>query len=154
MLSNWYRTQLNDAGTAIDIVRITVALIIVMHPLHGLYYYDDIALFGGYLGSLGYPLGVQLAWLIMFVQVGCSVALLLRRFVAFACIGHGIIVCFGLWHFHRPLGWFVVGPGTGGMEWGFVLLGCLVAVAWAYWPRMTVGAVRAPQVPSTNTKLV
>jgi len=52
-----------------------------------------------------------------------------------ACIGHMVIISFGLVHVHAQYGWYVVGPGQGGMEWGFILLTALSAVMWAYWPR-------------------
>ncbi len=136
MLSKiFFNREPADLVHALDIVRITVALIILMHPLHGLYYFEDIVLFGGYLRSLGYPFGVALAWVVLLLQVACSLALLLKRLIVPACIGHSVVIIFGLWHFHRPHGWFVTGPGESGMEWGFILLGSLFGVLWAYWPR-------------------
>lgn len=132
--------QLYSAGPAntmqgIDIVRVSVALIILMHPLHGFFHAANIPLFGGYLESLGYPFGTALAWAVLIIQTVCSLAMLCKRLVAPACIGHIVIVTFGLVHFHYPNGWYVVGPGTGGMEWAFILLSSLLAVLWSYWPR-------------------
>ncbi len=134
MLHQLYRAQAGNPERGLDIVRIGVALIIVMHPLHGFANPGDIPLFGGYLTSLGYPFGVALAWTVLIVQTLCSLALLAKRWIVPACLGHIVVVTFGLIHFHAPRGWYVVGPGAEGMEWPFILLSCLVGLMWAYWP--------------------
>jgi putative oxidoreductase len=138
MIQQWYK--LNQADPAnqhrgMDIVRIGVALIILMHPLHGYTHLANIPKFGEFLAELGYPFGTALAWLVLLVQTASSLALLANRLVVPACIGHIIVVCFGLLHVHSHYGWYVVGPGQGGMEWGFILLTSLLGVMWAYWPQ-------------------
>jgi putative oxidoreductase len=134
MLDKLFKARKDQSAQGIDVVRVGVALIILMHPLHGFIHYDDIAAFGQYLGSLGYPFGVALAWIVLILQSACSLALLANRYVVPACLGHIVVVSFGLVHFHYPNGWFVVGGGSGGMEWPFILLVCLFGVLWAYWP--------------------
>ncbi|MGB9109741.1 MAG: DoxX family protein [Telluria sp.] len=135
LLNNLFKAHDDRSAQGIGLVRIGVALIILMHPLHGFIHYNDIAAFGEYLGSLGYPFGVALAWIVLILQTTCSLALLANRYVVPACIGHIVVVSFGLVHFHYPNGWFVVGGGTGGMEWPIILLVCLFGVLWAYWPQ-------------------
>ena len=66
--------------------------------------------------SIGFPLGVALAWFIMIVQISSSAALILRRLVVPACIGHMIILGSGIAIIHAHHGWFVVGPGKNGVE--------------------------------------
>lgn len=134
-LKSWYRPVINHAQGGMAIVRIGVALIILMHPLHGYFHIENIPRFGQFLSSLGYPFGLGLAWLVLLVQTLSSFALLFNRCVLPACFGHMTIICFGLVHVHAQYGWYVVGPGAGGMEWGFILLICLAGVLWAYWPR-------------------
>jgi putative oxidoreductase len=128
---------ISDANGGIAIVRIGVALIILMHPLHGYFHPQNIPRFGDFLSGLGYPMGELLAWLVLLIQTLSSVGLLLNRYVLPACMGHMVIISFGLVHVHAQYGWYVVGPGQGGMEWGFILLTALGAVMWAYWPRTT-----------------
>jgi uncharacterized membrane protein YphA (DoxX/SURF4 family) len=128
-------TPISDAKGGIAIVRVGVALIILMHPLHGYFHLQNIPRFGEFLSELGYPMGGLLAWLVLLIQTLSSVGLLLNRYVLPACIGHSVIIGFGLLHVHAQYGWYVVGPGQGGMEWGFILLTALSAVMWAYWPR-------------------
>lgn len=135
MINNLYKLIPSDPLRGLDVVRIGVALIILMHPLHGFFHIENIPRFGEYLSSLGYPLGVQLAWAVLLIQTASSLALIFNRWVIPACIGHICVICFGLVHVHLQNGWYVVGPGQGGMEWGFILLVCLFGVLRAYWPR-------------------
>lgn len=117
------------------VVRLGVALIILMHPLHGFSHPENMPLFGAYLSGLGYPFGEALAWLVISVQALCSLALIVNRLVIAACLGHMAIIIMGIVHVHYPNGWYVVGPGAGGMEWGFILLVCLVGVLCSYCSR-------------------
>ena len=134
MIQQWYKTNPANLNRGMDIVRIGVALIILMHPLHGYTHIENIPRFGEFLTSLGYPFGTALAWLVLLLQTGSSLALLANRQVVPACIAHIVVICFGLIHVHTKNGWYVVGPGQGGMEWGFLLLSSLFGVMWAYWP--------------------
>lgn len=124
-----------DAGRGLALVRIGVALIILMHPIHGFLHPDGLPNFGAFLENIGYPHGTALAWFVISLQAVCSVALIVNRAVIPACIGHIVVICFGLVHVHYQYGWYVVGPGSGGMEWGFILLSSLLGVLWAYWPK-------------------
>lgn len=134
MIQQWYKTNPANLNRGMDMVRIGVALIILMHPLHGYTHIENIPRFGDFLTSLGYPFGTALAWLVLLLQTACSLALLANRLVVPACLGHIVVICFGLIHVHAQYGWYVVGPGQGGMEWGFILLSSLLGVMWAYWP--------------------
>ena len=108
MKNEWYKLGPSDPVGGLTVVRIGVALIILMHPLHGFAHMEDIPRFGEYLSALGYPMGLQLAWMVLLIQTAASLALIIN-------------------------GWVI--PGQGGMEWGFILLVCLFGVLWAYWPR-------------------
>jgi putative oxidoreductase len=136
MRATWFKPKPGNAVQGLDIVRVGVALIILMHPLHGYVHYEDVAPhFGAYLSGLGYPMGAALAWAVLILQTLCSLALIANRAVVPACLGHIAVVTFGIVHFHRPHGWYVTGPGEHGMEWGFILLTCLFGVMWGYWSR-------------------
>jgi putative oxidoreductase len=135
MNRNWFNAPPGNSAGGLDIVRISVALILMVHGVHGLLNPKAITGFGEYLGSIGFPLGVALAYSIMVFQIAFSAALIFRRLVVPACIGHIIILSIGIYLIHAPQGWFVVGPGTGGMEYSVILIACLFAVLWAYWPR-------------------
>lgn len=134
MIQQWYKTNPANPNLGLAAVRIGVALIILMHPLHGYTHIENIPHFGEFLTSLGYPFGLALAWMVLLIQTASSLALLANRFVVPACLGHIIIICFGQIHVHAQYGWYVVGPGNGGLEWGFILLSSLIGVLLAYWP--------------------
>ena len=107
MLANLYKGGAADARGGLDIVRIGVALIILMHPLHGYTHPEGLPNFGAFLEHLGYPFGTALAWSVITLQALCSVALIANRFVVPACIGHMVVICFGLVHVHYQYGWYV-----------------------------------------------
>jgi putative oxidoreductase len=75
----------------------------------------------------------------MFLQIASSLALIARRFVIPACLGHILVLGTGVWLFHAPH-WFVigpdnvVGPGKEGMEYSTLLITCFVSILLAYWP--------------------
>ncbi|MCE3262832.1 MAG: DoxX family protein [Pseudoduganella sp.] len=82
MLKQIYNAAPTNPVQGLDIVRIGVALIILMHPLHGFWDYENIGTnLGGYLTDLGYPMGVALAWLVLIVQTLSSLALITNRAV-------------------------------------------------------------------------
>jgi putative oxidoreductase len=117
---------------ALDVVRVAVALIQVVHPLHGLWsggrWGADVTGFGLYLGSLGLPFGVALAWGVILTQLLACVALLARRLVVPACLALMGILASGIALLHVHEGWFVVGAGRNGMEFSALLIACLAAV--------------------------
>lgn len=134
MNSKWFSGSPNFSIRGLELIRVAVALVLVTHPIHGLLHPADITGFGGFLGQIGFPFGVALAWLTILIQIACSLALVLRRFVVPASIGHIGILGMGIWLVHAPSGWFVVGASTGGMEFSVTLIACLSGVMWAYWP--------------------
>jgi len=132
---NWFRSPAHDAGRSLAIVRVVVALILATHALHGLMHPGDIRGFGDFLESRGLPMGIGLAWAVMFVQIGCSLALVGRRFVVPACLGHIFVLGMGIWLVHAPR-WRTVGLPDGdnqpGAEFSVLMIACLVGVAWAH----------------------
>lgn len=158
MLKNWFKTPSSQPGRGLDIVRVATALLLLVHSAFRLIDGDTNG-FGEYLGSI-FPLGVPLAWLITVGTLACSIALLIPRFVVPACIGHAIVLIAGIVMIHAKAGWFVVGGGRNGVEYSVLLLSCLFAVAWSYWPRsipvvltvlLTSFAASAQPTPTTWT---
>ena len=133
--NKWFIASPGNMLRSLDIVRITVALVLLVHGAHGVFNPDAMNGFGEFLDSLGFPFGVGVAWAVVVLQVLCSAALLLRRLVVPACLGHLLVLGTGVWTDHARHGWFVVGPGENGVEYSLTLIACLVAVLLAYWPR-------------------
>lgn len=121
------------AVIAIDLVRIVVALLIFTHGVYRATQ-GGVAPFGEWLNSQGFPQGALLAAAVTGYELIAPIAILLRRFVTLACLGHIFILSIGLVMVHMPAGWFVVGAGRNGMEYSVLLIVCLAAVAWAHAP--------------------
>jgi putative oxidoreductase len=75
------------------------------------------------------------AWAVTAYELTAPIAIMLRRFVTIACLGHIFILTLGMFMVHAPAGWFVVGLGRNGVEYSILLISCLSAVAYAHWPR-------------------
>jgi len=134
MAQNWLITPSSRPDRSLDIVRIVVALVLSVHSISRIIG-GNVVGFGEYLGSIGFPLGVALAWFITLSTLAASIALVIRRLVAPACICHMIVLFMGILLNHMHDGWFVVGGGRNGMEYSVVLIACLFAVLWSYWPK-------------------
>jgi putative oxidoreductase len=129
-------------GMALEAVRIAVAVLIFIHGAYRATGDGHVAGFGGWLETQGFPQGVAWAWAVTVYELVAPLLILARRFVSFAALGHIGILALGMWLVHRPDGWFVVGGGRNGMEYSVLLIVCLAAVAWAYWPRRAGDAGR------------
>lgn len=122
---------------ALDVIRIASALIILAHPVHGIFDPDGLRGWGQSFNSPRFhhfPYGVPMVWTLMFFQIACCLALLSRRLMVPACLGHIFVLCVGIWMAHAPR-WFIVGPGENGMEYSMVFLACFLGVLLAHWPR-------------------
>jgi putative oxidoreductase len=135
MVSKWIDPSLDNPSLGIHIIRITLAIVLGIHGMHGLLNPQALSGFGQYLGSVGFPAGVALAWMICIVQVGSGILLILSRLVPIACILDIVILATGVILIHMHEGWFVVGPGKDGVEYILTLITGLVAVLLAYWPK-------------------
>lgn len=125
---------------ALEFVRVVLASILIIHPIGGLRDPAGLNDLGLYFSSIGFPFGVQLVWGSMFLQIASSLALIARRLVVPACLGHILVLATGIWLFHAPH-WFVigpdnvVGPGKEGIEYSTLLITCFVGILLAYWPK-------------------
>lgn len=111
------------------ILRVAMAVVLLMHSLPGMFD-GGVNAFGQlYLNQVGFaPVGLPLAWAIKLSHLICAALLLFNRFVTFACITTIIILVAGIIMVHGKEGWFVVGGGTNGVEYNFVLICILVAI--------------------------
>jgi putative oxidoreductase len=134
MAQNWLVSPSLRPGRGLDIVRIVVALVLSVHSIVRITS-GEVPDFGEFLGSIGFPLGVGLAWLITLSTLASSVALVIGRLIVPACICHIIVLVIGIFISHMRHGWFVVGGGTNGMEYSVLLIACLSGVLWSYWPQ-------------------
>ena len=134
MAQNWLVSPSLRPGRGLDIVRIVVALVLSVHSIVRITS-GEVGDFGEFLGSIGFPLGVGLAWLITLSTLAASVALVIGRLIVPACICHMLVLIPGIFISHMRHGWFVVGGGSNGMEYSVLLIASLSAVLWSYWPQ-------------------
>lgn len=121
------------AAAALDALRITVAILILIHGAYRLSA-GLVEPFGLWLDSLGFPFGYGWAMAVTLYELVGPTLMLARRWTSLAALGHAFILTLGLILVHLPAGWFVVGGGRNGMEYSVLLIVALFAIAWAYWP--------------------
>lgn len=118
------------ARLALTLIRVLVAAELFVHGSARLYF--GPAGFGEYLAGRGFPLGGAIAWTITVVELLGGLALAAGFFVRPLCAWFAGVLAMGIVLVHAPEGWFVVGAGRNGMEFSVLLIGCLIATAWAH----------------------
>ena len=114
------------------ILRLAVAIILFMHSIPGMFN-NGINDFGNhYLNEVGFaPAGLPLAWAIKLSHVAAAICLLLNKYVKWAAIITILILVAGIVMVHFKEGWFVVGGGSNGVEFNFLLIAVLVTLLLA-----------------------
>jgi putative oxidoreductase len=120
--------QPTNTTVSLKMLRIGIAIILIVHPLHALSPSGSMEGFGKFLSVEGFPVGYQLAWITILTQLISSAALVLGRLIIPSCIAQITILSIGLWISHISEGWFVVDPGHDGLEYSVTLLVCLIAI--------------------------
>lgn len=127
------------AAPVLEILRIAVALLILIHGVYRLAA-GLVAPFGLWLDSLGFPYGYGWAMAVTLYELIGPALMLARRWTSLVALGHAAILTLGMILVHLPAGWFVVGGGRNGMEYSVLLIVSLLAIAWAWWPEPRVEA--------------
>lgn len=112
---------------ALTVLRLGVATVLGVHPLFRMIE-RTIPGFGAYLSSVGFPLGVAVAWAITLGEVAGVACLASGRYVRLAVVYHVFILLTGIVMVHGREGWFVVGGGRNGVEFSVLLIVVLVTL--------------------------
>ena len=120
-----------DAASALEWLRIIVAVLILIHGVYRALT-GIVPPFGAWLETQGFPFGIGWAWAVTVIEWVGPVLLLLRWQVTLVALLHAGILALGAVLVHWPAGWFVVGAGRNGMEYSVLLIAVLLALAWAY----------------------
>ena len=107
------------------ILRIAIALIFFSHALVRLLN-DTIIRFGEYLNLKGFMYGISFVWVLTAFELIGAVLLAFGKYTKPISLGFIIILLCGIILIHFSLGWFVGEHGTGGMEYSFILIVCLI----------------------------
>lgn len=114
-------------NTAFNILRALMGLIFITHGVARLYH-GSVPDFGGYLNSQGFIIGLPLAWIITLGEILSGSLLALGIKVRYCVVFHAIVILTGLLLVHLPQGWFVVGHGSGGVEYSLLILAVLLLI--------------------------
>ena len=85
--------------------------------------------FGEFLSGNGFPLGFFIAWGITVFEIFGGLSLILGYFVRWICAVFILELATGIILVHANNGWFVVGGGTGGMEYSVLLIVSFFVIA-------------------------
>ncbi|MBK6316013.1 MAG: DoxX family protein [Blastocatellia bacterium] len=109
------------------VVRCTVAASMFIHGGYRVAA-GTVGGFGGFLESAGLPAGLAVAWILTAVEIVGALSLLARVAVVPLSMWFIVQLATGVFLVHWSQGWFVVGGGTGGMEYSVVLIACFVSL--------------------------
>jgi putative oxidoreductase len=112
-------------------LRFAVAVILLMHSIPSIFT-NGVQDFGNlYLNQVGFaPVGVPLAWAIKLSHIGSAICLLFNVCLKWVAIITILILIAGIIMIHFREGWFVVGYGRNGVEFNFLLIFVLLAIAF------------------------
>src|SRR5262245_46965867 len=113
---------------ALVALRIGVSIIMMAHGAQR-FYYGTINDFGGWLNTQGFLIGVPLAWAITLFELIGGATLALGYWKRYISLIWMFNLFMGIILVHWRNGWYVVGPGSGGMEYSFLLILCLLVLA-------------------------
>lgn len=109
------------------ILRFALAVIFLSHGLTRAYM-GRVPPFGEALDSWGFPFGIAWAWGVTLFEIAGGLLLLAGRLVRPVCLLFVVQMIVGVIFVHWTHGWFVVGHGTYGMEYSFLLIAALSAL--------------------------
>ncbi|ROI05836.1 DoxX family protein [Chryseobacterium sp. G0240] len=108
-------------------LHIALSVILLMHSTISIFS-GDVNDFGlHYLNTIGFsPVGLYIAWAVKLTHLFSVPLLWLDRYLKPAAICNILIFVLGIYYVHWPNGWFVVGGGTNGVEFNFLLIFCFL----------------------------
>lgn len=108
-------------------LRLALSVILLMHSVISIFS-GDVNNFGlQFLNGIGFsPLGLYIAWAVKLTHLVSVPLLWSDRYIKPVAICNILIFVFGIYYVHWQNGWFVVGGGTNGIEFNFLLIFCFL----------------------------
>lgn len=134
------------------ILRVVIGVVFVTHGAPKLF--GGVEGAAGFLGQLGVPLALVAAWGLAILEFFGGISLIAGFLVTPLSLLFGAEMLSGIVLVHAANGWYVVGPGQGGVEFNVLLIAGLLALllagpgAAAVDDRRAPTAERAPAGPS------
>src|SRR5262245_40305499 len=119
---------------ALTLLRVVLAVLMFIHGLTRINN-GTVGGFGEFLNDQGFPLGFYLAWGITIFELVGSAALAVGYFAYIFALIFALELAVGIYLVHAKSGWFVVGAGTGGMEYSVLLIVCFLVIAISHYGR-------------------
>ncbi len=108
-------------------LRIIMGVIFITHGAARLYY-ASIPNFGEFLRTKGLPIGLALAYSITILEIVSGLLLAVGFKIKYCILFHALIILGGIVLVHLQQGWFVVGHGSGGVEYSVLILAVLAVL--------------------------
>ncbi len=124
------------------ILRVVTGVVYVTHGLPKLMGGHVAA--AGFLSQLGFPVPVLFAWIVTLLETFGGLALIIGFLVRPVALLFVVEMLLGILLVHAKVGWYVIGPGTGGAEFSTVLIAALLALVLAGPGLAAVDGRRAP----------
>ncbi len=124
MISPGFLPQLTG-GVALIVLRSVMGIIFITHGIARLYF-GSVNNFGEFLDSHELMIGGIIAWTITIGEIIGGLLLISGFLVRYGVIFHFVIVLSGIFLVHLNNGWFVVGHGSGGVEYSILILAVLI----------------------------
>jgi putative oxidoreductase len=109
--------------------RMTVPVLLMIHGISRVTE-GSVGAFGEYLELQGIPGGMIAAWAISILEIAGALLIIVGLLVPPISFLLAIELAVGLVMVHADNGWFVVGGGTGGMEYSVLLILCFLLIAF------------------------
>ncbi len=119
---------MSSSRAAYLLLRVTVAALLCIHGATRVYNHE-VGGFGHFLSSQHVPSAPLVAWVLSLVEVAGTVALALGFLVIPLCLWFAAELVAGIVLVHAHNGWFVVGGGSGGVEYSVLLIAALLTTA-------------------------
>ena len=110
------------------ILRIVLGVIFVAHGAAALFGDGGPGGLAGFLGSLGVPVPILAAWLVTLLEFVGGMFLIVGLFVLPTAILLAVHMLMGIILVHAQNGFYVVGPGTNGVEFNLLLIAGLLSL--------------------------
>jgi len=120
------------------VLRLTLAGLLAAHGWARLLG-NGIEPFGAWLNDQGFMIGHAIAWSVTIYEIAGTALLAAKWHVFPLAVGFSLIYLAGLFLVHLPSGWFVVGLGRNGMEYGVLLIVALLCVGLHHRRRPSAG---------------
>ena len=124
------RSDAPNPGLGLAILRVVTGVIFVAHGAPKLFG-GGVEGLAGMLGNLGVPLASVAAWGVTLLEFFGGLALIAGFLVAPVAVLLAVHMLMGIVLVHAGNGFYVVGPGQGGVEFNLILTASLLALIFA-----------------------